>query len=118
MRKPAIGAIGQRAEADQGGGGAGVAAGGFDDLEHSAAAIRPASFCCAEQVAVGVGDHAGERLSAVGAIGQRAEADQRRQIGSVRLARRDGRDRETRIGVPSRFSASFTIKRAAVVAKN
>ena len=53
-----IGTIGA-VEADQGGGGAGVAAGGLGDLEHRAVAVRPAAGCRAEQVAVGVGDQAG-----------------------------------------------------------
>src|SRR6516162_6130860 len=48
-RSRAIGAIGERAEADEGGGSAGVAAGGLGDLEHRAAAIHPASLCRAEQ---------------------------------------------------------------------
>ena len=51
-RNGTVGAV----EADQGSGGAGVAVGGLGDLEHRAIAVRPASGCCAEQVAVGVGD--------------------------------------------------------------
>ena len=70
----AIGAIGgQRAEVDQGSGGVGVAACGLDDLEHRAAAIRPAYVCSAEQVAMRISDQAGCRTSAIVC---RAEASQ------------------------------------------
>jgi len=44
LRVRAIGAIGERAEADKGGGSAGVAVGGLGDLEDRAAAIRPPPF--------------------------------------------------------------------------
>jgi hypothetical protein len=59
-------------EADQGGGGAGVAVGGLDNLEYRAVAVGPAYGCRAEQVAVGVGDQAAERTGTVGVV----EADQ------------------------------------------
>ena len=55
-------------EADQGGGAAGVAVGGLGNLEHRAAAVRPAYVCRAEQVAVGIGDQAAVRYCTVGAV--------------------------------------------------
>jgi hypothetical protein len=50
--------------------------------------MRAATACRAEQVAVGVGDQSAARSQAISAVGQRTEADQRRQVGSLRLARR------------------------------
>jgi hypothetical protein len=79
----AIGAVGQHAETGQDAGGTGVASGGLGDLEHRtttiSAIIEPAmpatSESRAEEVAVGVGEQVAHRKLAVGAVGQRAEAD-------------------------------------------
>jgi len=65
----AVGAV----EADQRGRRAGVTGRSLGDLEHRADADRPALICRPEQVAIGVGDQAGQWTGAVGAV----EADQR-----------------------------------------
>ena len=64
VRTLTVGAV----EADQVGGGAGVAVSGLGDLKYRAVTVRPAALCCTEQVAVGVGDQAGHRLGTVRAI--------------------------------------------------
>jgi hypothetical protein len=54
---------------------AGVVAGGLDDLEHRVLIVHAAIARRAEEVALGIGDQT-VRNCAIGAIGQRAEADQ------------------------------------------
>src|SRR5262249_53704793 len=38
------------------------------DLKYRAPAVRPAACCCAKQVAVSIGDQAGERQRTVGSV--------------------------------------------------
>src|SRR5262249_58991677 len=58
----------------QSSGGAGVAVGCLGDFEPRAVAVRPADYCRAEQVAVGVGDQAAVRIATIDSVD--VEADQ------------------------------------------
>jgi hypothetical protein len=53
--------------------------GSLGDLEHRAVAVRPAACRCAKEVAVGVGNQAGNGYGTVGSV----EAD---QGGKLRLS--------------------------------